>query len=79
MNVKSTYESPEERAKRQILIVRQSALDRAVTTLSVGAKTPPGYDDVTTLATKYYNWVMQDPAEVVSQDVFSLPNDIEVE
>jgi len=35
---KSTYETPEERAQRQILIVRQSSVSAAVSTLSVGAK-----------------------------------------
>jgi len=35
---KSTYETPEERAQRQILIVRQSSLSAACATLSVGAK-----------------------------------------
>ena len=38
---KSTYETPEERAQRQILIVRQSSVSSAVAALSAGSKTPP--------------------------------------
>ena len=38
---KSTYETPEERAQRQILIVRQSSVSSAGSILSAGAKTPP--------------------------------------
>ena len=37
-STKSTYETPEERAQRQILIVRQSSLSSAVASLSAGAK-----------------------------------------
>jgi len=43
---KSTYETPEERAQRQILIVRQSSVSSAVNLLSTGAKAPPKVDDV---------------------------------
>jgi hypothetical protein len=43
---KSTYETPEERAQRQILIVRQSSVSSAVSSLSAGAKTPPKAADV---------------------------------
>jgi len=35
---KSTYETPEERAARQVYIIRQSSLSTAVNILSVGAK-----------------------------------------
>lgn len=35
---KSNYETAEERAKRQVLIVRQSSLSSAVNTLAVGSK-----------------------------------------
>ena len=35
---KSTYETAEERAQRQVLIVRQSSLSSAVNTLAVGSK-----------------------------------------
>lgn len=47
---KSTYETPEERAQRQILIVRQSSVSSACTALGVGAKSPPKVEDVITYA-----------------------------
>jgi hypothetical protein len=36
---KSTYETPEERAARQLYIIRQSNINAAISFLSVGAKT----------------------------------------
>ena len=77
VQVKSTYETPEERAKKQVYIVRQSSLSSAVDTLSVGAKSVSP-DDVLKLAQRYYDWVFQSPVDVAQQDVISLPNDIEV-
>ena len=61
---RSTYETPEERAQRQILIVRQSSLNVALGTLSVGAKTIKP-DDVIALAKVYENYVfdVKDPGE----------------
>src|SRR3990167_3810633 len=55
--VRSTYETPEERAAKQVYIIRQSSLSAALNTLAVGAKTVKP-DDVITLATKYVNYVM---------------------
>lgn len=53
---KSTYETSEERAQRQILIVKQSAIAQAVATLSVGAKKLAA-SDVLPVAQEYYDWV----------------------
>ena len=53
---RSTYETPEERAQRQILIVRQSSLSSAVSTLSVGAKAVKP-SDVIDLAKQYEAYV----------------------
>lgn len=53
----SNYETKEERAARQVLIVKQSSLSAAVATLSVGAKTPPKAEDVLDLAQEYTDWV----------------------
>lgn len=36
----STYETPEERAKKQVYIVRQSSISAAIGALSVGGKAP---------------------------------------
>lgn len=53
----SNYETREERAARQVLIVKQSSLSAAVETLSVGAKTPPDAKTVLALAQQYVDWV----------------------
>ena len=54
---KSTYETPEERAKKQVYIVRQSSLSTAVAVLSIGAKTPPSADAVISLAQQFSDYV----------------------
>lgn len=60
---KSTYETPEERARRQVLIVKQSSLSAAVALLTIGAKTPPNLESVTGLAQKLTDWVLTDKVE----------------
>lgn len=42
----STFETPEERAKKQIYIVRQSSISSAIAALSTGAKAPVKIEDV---------------------------------
>lgn len=54
---RSAYETPEERAQRQVYIIRQSSLSAAVATLSVGAKAVRP-DDVIKLATDYTDFVL---------------------
>lgn len=77
---RSNYETPEERAKKQIYIVRQSSLTAAINTLSVGAKTPPKTDEVIGLARKFTDFVFDaDNPETGKEDLFELPNDLEVE
>ena len=77
--VKSTYETPEERAKKQVYIIRQSSLSAAIGSLSVGAKSALKASDVIAVAEEYYAWVMQSPEQVAKADVFDMPNDMEVE
>lgn len=79
VQLKSTYETPEERAKKQVYIVKQSSIGSAIELLSVGAKSPPTVDAVLDTAQKLYGWVMQSPQDVANQDVFNVPNDVEVE
>jgi hypothetical protein len=55
--MKTTYETPEERAQRQVLIVRQSSISAAVSTLTAGAKTTPKSTDVIALAKEYEAYV----------------------
>lgn len=54
---RSNFETPEERAQRQVYIIRQSSLSNAIATLGVGAKTHPKPDDVIGLAKKYEDYV----------------------
>ena len=65
---KSTYETPEERAARQRLIVRQSCLSNAVETLKVDKK---GVDptEALKLAERYVGWVFGEVAKVDVPDV----------
>jgi len=54
---RSTYETPEERAQRQVLIVRQSSLSAAVNLLLAGAKTPPSVENVLAIAKQFEDYV----------------------
>lgn len=54
---RSTYETPEERAKKQIYIVRQSSISTAVDALSVGAKSAPSAEAVLALAKQFEDYV----------------------
>lgn len=64
---KSTYETPEERAKKQIYIVRQSSISNAIANLSVGAKAPPKGDEVLSLAKSFEEYVFGDVVDVVDK------------
>ena len=55
---KSNYETPEERAARQILIVRQSSLSNAIELLK-NEKKPPTLEEVMRTADLFSNWVFQ--------------------
>lgn len=54
---RSTYETPEERAIKQVYIVRQSSLSTAERLLSVGAKAPPAVEKVIETARKLEDYV----------------------
>ncbi len=79
VQVKSTYETPEERAKKQIYIIRQSSISAAIASLTPGAKAALKPEDVLDLAEDFFNWVMQSPQDAVKQDLFEVANDLEVE
>jgi hypothetical protein len=53
---KNTYETPEERARKQELIVNQSSIGAAVDVLSIGAKQVKK-EDVLALASEFSSWV----------------------
>ena len=52
-----SWETSEERAKKQIYIIRQSSLSTAVATLSVGSKSAPKDSDILALAKKFEDYV----------------------
>lgn len=54
---RSTYETPEERAKKQVFIVRQSSISSAIAALSVGGKAKLAANDVIEEAKKYEAYV----------------------
>jgi hypothetical protein len=78
---KSTYETPEERAKRQVLIVRQSSLSSAIELLGVGAKSPAKVDDVIAVAKQFEGYVFGDENVKVDQPLTfdDLETDISVQ
>jgi hypothetical protein len=62
------WETPEERAKKQIYIVRQSSLSNAVNALSVNAKTAPKAEDVIEYARTLEKFVFEfDSAQTVAR------------
>lgn len=74
---KSTYETPEERAKRQVLIVRQSSLANAIDTLSINpGKDKLLIDDVLELAQQYVDFVFDNNTKVPSMDIGDMDDDI---
>lgn len=60
----SNYETKEERAARQVLIVKQSSLSAAVATLSPGAKAPLDPNAVKALAQDFADWVFNNEQEL---------------
>jgi len=57
------FETKEERAQRQALIVRQSSLSNAITILTTGSKVPPAVPDVFNLAEQLVQWVYNSPKQ----------------
>jgi hypothetical protein len=55
---KSNYETPEERAQKQIYIARTSGISNAIASLSVGAKAPLEPVKVLEVAQKFFNFIM---------------------
>ena len=75
--IKGNWETAEERAKKQVLIVKQSTLAQAVATLAVGSKAVKP-EDVLELAQKYTDWVFGTGTGPKGSSVlFDMPNDLE--
>jgi len=70
---KGGWETPEERAKKQVYIIRQSSLSTAVAALTAAGKTVPPVTDVIKYARELESYVFgQDTDSVVGQDVGSI-------
>ena len=74
--VKSTYETPAEREKKQRYIIKQSSISNAVALLTSNSKSSPSVEDTLSVAQQFYSWVVNDSLEEVSKDILSLPNDL---
>lgn len=61
---RSNYETPEERANRQVLIVRQSSITAALKFFELTKTKFSSVQDVTGLASDFENYVMNGPAPV---------------
>lgn len=73
---KSTYETPEERAKRQVLIVRQSSLSAAIDTLKTDKKALDP-NEVLALAASYVDWVFEkDQPDFVDTGFDNMDDDV---
>ena len=74
---KSTYETAEERAARQVLIVRQSSLSAAVAVLK-NDKKPADTKEVIDLADYFTRWVFQKDVELPNKvdDIGEMEDDI---
>lgn len=74
---KSTYETPEERAKKQVYIVRQSSISAAIAVLSVGAKAAPKSDDILALAKQFEDFVFDNNKAEVANETIVKPDDMD--
>lgn len=70
---KSTYETPEERAARQIYIIRQSSLERAIQYFELVGNKKVTDKDVIFLATTFASWVVS-PQEVIEDPMDAIKN-----
>lgn len=69
---RSNYETSEERAQRQLMIVRQSSISNAIALLSpTGSKAVPQVEDVLKVAQRFVDFVYDNDQE----DLAALPTD----
>lgn len=72
---KSNYETPEERAKKQVYIVRQSSIGAAIATLKSDKKTPT-VAEVLSVAKEYEAYVFGDGSARIIPLAELPPNDV---
>ena len=69
---KSTYETPEERAKKQVYIIKQSSLANAIQYLPEGSSVA----DVVSIAQVFTDWVLNNELPEAKVALADLPDDI---
>lgn len=69
---KGNWETAEERAARQVYIIRQSSISSAIAALVVGAKKSPEAAEILTLAKKFEDFVFKGLTGDVVTDLSSL-------
>lgn len=75
---KSTYETPEERAKKQVYIVRQSSINAAIEVLKTDKKNP-SVTEVLEVAKQFESYVFgAEPAANIKSAVPALPEDDDI-
>jgi uncharacterized GH25 family protein len=72
---RSTYETPEERAQRQVMIVRQSSLSTAVASLAVGSKKELNPEDVVQTAKRFESYVLGTDQPAPDMSIDSMQSD----
>lgn len=77
---RSNYETPEERAQRQVFIIRQSSVSSAINALSAGTKSAPKLEDVLEYAEGIVQYVMGNdktaPEQAAQESIQTMENDI---
>ena len=72
---RGSYETPEERAARQVYIVRQSSISSAVAVLGTGAKSPPKADEILKLAKQFEDFVFNGTTGDLVTDISALEDE----
>lgn len=74
---RSTFETPEERARRQVYIIRQSSLSTAVEYMKLTENKKSSPEDVINLANQFASWVL-DVAPARVMDFSDMKDDVPV-
>lgn len=75
---RGNWETPEERALKQVYIIRQSTLSIASQVLTTNQKAPPKAEEVIELAKQFANYILakEDVAAEVKKDITTMDEDI---
>lgn len=62
----SNYETPEERARRQVYIIRQSSISSAIELVGIQAKAKPDVSDIIEIAKEFEAYVMESGSSLLA-------------